>query len=300
MNTKSILTVLLSGTILLSIIIASRYTEIDDQEDNMTEGMQIYPVLIPASLDFCGESVPLDRFEIKERLDRELLVNAFWQSNATLIIKRSKRYFEIIEPILKLNGVPDDFKYLAVAESGLQNAVSSAGAKGIWQFMASSAKEYGLEVTNDVDERYHLQKATEAACEYLLKGHAQFGSWTMAAAAYNRGSNGIRRDLSKQLISDYYDMHLNSETARYVFRILAFKTIIENPKLYGYHIENKDYYGNIPTTSITVDTTIENISEYASQLGTNYHVLKSLNPWIIGNELPVDSKSYTIKAPLVN
>jgi len=300
MNTKSILIVLLSGTILLSIILASRYTEIDDQEDNMTEGMQIYPVLIPSSLDFCGEPVPLDRFEIKERLDRELLVNAFWQSNATLIIKRSKRCFKIIEPILKRNGVPEDFKYLAVAESGLQNAISSAGAKGIWQFMASSAKRYGLEITDEVDERYDLEKATEAACEYLLKGYAQFGSWTMAAAAYNRGNNGIRRDLKKQLISDYYDMHLNSETARYVFRILAFKTIMQNPKLYGYHIKNKDYYGIIPTQNITVDTTIGNLSEYANQMGTNYHILKTLNPWILRNQLPVRNDTYTIKAPLVD
>jgi len=300
MNIKSILIVLLYGTILLSIILASRYTEIEDQEDNMTEGMQIYPVLIPSSLDFCGEPVPLDRFEIKERLDRELLVNAFWQSNATLIIKRSKRCFKIIEPILKRNGVPEDFKYLAVAESGLQNAISSAGAKGIWQFMASSAKRYGLEITDEVDERYDLEKATEAACEYLLKGHAQFGSWTMAAAAYNRGNNGIRRDLKKQLISDYYDMHLNSETARYVFRILAFKTIMQNPKLYGYHIKNKDYYGIIPTQNITVDTTIGNLSEYANQMGTNYHILKTLNPWILRNQLPVRNDTYTIKAPLVD
>jgi len=300
MNTKSILIVLLYGTILLSIILASRYTEIEDQEDNMTEGMQIYPVLIPSSLDFCGEPVPLDRFEIKERLDRELLVNAFWQSNATLIIKRSKRCFKIIEPILKRNGVPEDFKYLAVAESGLQNAISSAGAKGIWQFMASSAKRYGLEITDEVDERYDLEKATEAACEYLLKGYAQFGSWTMAAAAYNRGNNGIRRDLKKQLISDYYDMHLNSETARYVFRILAFKTIMQNPKLYGYHIKNKDYYGIIPTQNITVDTTIGNLSEYANQMGTNYHILKTLNPWILRNQLPVRNDTYTIKAPLVD
>jgi hypothetical protein len=299
MNTKSTLIVLISSTLLISIL-ASRYTEIDEQEDNTTTGMQIYPVVLPTSLDFCGESVPLDKFEIKERLDRELLVNAFWQSNATLIIKRSKRYFEIIEPILKRNGVPDDFKYLAVAESGLQNAVSSAGARGIWQFMSSSAKRYGLEVTDEVDERYHLEKATEAACEYLLKGQAQFGNWTMAAAAYNRGNNGIRRDLNKQLISDYYDMHLNSETARYVFRILAFKTIMQNPKLYGYHIENKDYYGTVSTTNITIDTTIVNLSEYANQLGTNYHVLKTLNPWILGNELPVSKGEYTIKAPLVN
>jgi hypothetical protein len=166
--------------------------------------------------------------------------------------------------------------------------------------MASSAKRYGLEITDEVDERYDLEKATEAACEYLLKGYAQFGSWTMAAAAYNRGNNGIRRDLKKQLISDYYDMHLNSETARYVFRILAFKTIMQNPKLYGYHIKNKDYYGIIPTQNITVDTTIGNLSEYANQMGTNYHILKTLNPWILRNQLPVRNDTYTIKAPLVD
>ena len=300
MNKKSLLTITLSCLLILSVILASKKNEIEEQEDNMSQGMQIYPVLIPAAVDFCGEDVPLDKFEIKERLDRELLVNTFWQSNATLIIKRSKRHFKVIEPILKRYGVPDDFKYLAVAESGLLNAVSSAGAKGVWQFMSTSAKGYNLKVTSEVDERYHLEKSTEAACQYLLEAKAKFGSWTVAAAAYNRGTNGIRRDLNKQLISDYYDMHLNSETARYVFRILAFKTIMQNPKLYGYHIEDKDYYGSIPVINISVDTTIENISEYANQIGTNYHVLKSLNPWILGNKLTVSTTPYIIKAPLVN
>lgn len=299
-NKKSILTVVLSATLLFAVVIASRYTEIDEQEDKMSAGIQIYPVPIPKNLDFCGERVPLDKFEIKERLDRELLVNTFWQSNATLIIKRSKRYFTIIEPILKRHGVPDDFKYLAVAESGLQNAVSSAGARGVWQFMSSSAKDYGLEVTAEIDERYHLEKATEAACLYLLENKAKFGSWTLAAAAYNRGTNGVQRDLNKQHVSDYYDLHLNSETARYIFRILAFKTIMQNPELYGYHLDDKHYYGSIPTINITIDSTVENISEYATQLGTNYHVLKTLNPWILGNELPISNTPYTIKAPLVD
>ena len=297
---KSIVPLCITGVILLSLFLATKYNETHEQEDKMSLGMQIYPVPIPESLDFCGENVPLHKFEIKERLDRELLVNTFWQSNATLIIKRSKRHFKVIEPILKRYGVPDDFKYLAVAESGLLNAVSSAGAKGVWQFMSSSAKGYGLKVNSEVDERYHLEKSTEAACLYLLEAKSKFGSWTMAAAAYNRGSNGIRRDLNKQLISDYYDMHLNSETARYVFRILAFKTIIQNPELYGYHIENKDYYGSIATRDITIDSYILDVAEYAKSIGTNYHVLKSLNPWILGNKLSVSEIPYTIKAPLVD
>lgn len=280
------------------VAISARYTEGEEQEEKSAKSAQVYPVSIPQNLSLAGEIVPLDKFEIKERLDRELLVNTYWQSNMMLILKRTQRAFKVITPILKANGVPEDFKYLAVAESGLVNVVSPAGAKGIWQFMPKSGKEYGLMVDQNVDERYNLEKSTEAACGYLKEAYAHFGSWSLAAAAYNRGMNGIRRDLAKQHVSTYYDLHLNPETSRYLLRILALKIIIENPEQYGFHIEEKDYYATEKTQDITVDSTIANISDYAQTLGTNYHVIKSLNPWMKSNNLIVNKTHFIIKAPL--
>lgn len=290
------------GTLLMVslVVISAKKTEQAEQEEVMSEAPKVVAVPIPNQINFGGENIPLDKFEVRERLDRELLVNSYWQSNSLLMIKRSKRVFEIIEPILAKNGVPDDFKYLAVAESGLLNVTSPAGAKGVWQFMPSTAKNYGLEVNGEVDERLHLERSTAAACQYLKEAYARFGSWTLAAAAYNRGPAGVERDLGKQLVGDYFDLHLNTETSRYVLRILALKTIFENKTTYGIHLKNEDYYGSPATININVDSSIGNIAEYALQLGTNYHVLKSLNPWLTSNELNVVSKTYTIKAPLVN
>ena len=201
---------------------------------------------------------------------------------------------------MKRLGVPDDFKYLAIAESGLRNVTSPRGAKGIWQFMPSSGKQYGLEINNNVDERYHLERSTEAACLYLRDAYNRFGSWSLAAASYNRGMAGITADLNKQHVEDYYDLHLNSETSRYLLRIIAFKAILENTSNYGFHLENRDYYSDPPTVLLSIDETIPNISDYAQSIGSNYHVIKSLNPWILGNELVVNNKPYQIKAPLKN
>jgi len=299
MKNKVFIISLASLLFLTLIFIGGKYTENKDQETAFNLSQHIRSVPIPHHISFAGEEVPLNKFEVLERLDKELSVNTYWQSNTLLILKRSKMYFEIIEPILKKHGIPDDFKYLAVAESGLQDATSSSGAKGIWQFMLSSGKAYGLEINNYVDERYLLEKSTEAACLYLQEAYNKFGSWTLAAAAYNRGMNGISNDLSKQLVSDYYDLHLNSETARYILRIVAFKAIIETPSNYGFHLEEKDYYSENKTKIITVDSSIINISEYAQSIGSNYHVIKTLNPWILGNELILDdNKIYKIRAPL--
>ncbi|MEY2925261.1 MAG: hypothetical protein RLZZ337_1811 [Bacteroidota bacterium] len=283
---------------ILLVLQSSKDTEYRDQRNTFNLSQHIVSVPIPEKANFAGERVPLDKYEVIERLDRELTVNTFWQSNTLLILKRSKSYFKVIEPILKRLGVPDDFKYLAVAESGLQNATSPSGAKGVWQFMPSSGRAYGLEVDNNVDERYDLERSTEAACLYLRDAYEKFGSWSLAAASYNRGMVGISSDLNKQLVEDYYDLHLNSETSRYLLRIIAFKAIIENPCDYGYHIEDRDYYVQPKTISISVDQSISNISEYAQSIGSNYHVIKSLNPWILGNELIVNQKTYQIKAPL--
>ncbi|MGB0850109.1 MAG: lytic transglycosylase domain-containing protein [Bacteroidia bacterium] len=291
-----------SALILCAIVGISMWsyksTEIHSQEERIAQGQKIYPVPIPTDLTFAGESVPLNKFEIKERLDRELLVNTYWQSNTLLILKRTKKVFKVIEPILAKNGIPDDFKYLAVIESGLLNVTSSKGAKGIWQFMESSGRSYGLQIDRGIDERYNLEKSTQAACVYLNEAYGKFGTWTLAAASYNRGMSGIRRDLTKQHVEDYFDLHLNTETSRYVMRLLALKSIIENPSSYGFILSDKDYYAHIPTQSIEVDSTIVNISDYAQKLNTNYHVIKSLNPWIRNNELRVTNKTYTIKAPL--
>lgn len=297
---RNYLIAIASFLILTLIFSSAKKDENAEQEDVISKGSKVVAVPIPSQINFAGEQVALDKFEVKERLDRELLVNSYWQSNSLLMIKRSKRAFEIIEPILAEYDVPEDFKYLAVAESGLLNVTSSAGAKGVWQFMQSTAKSYNLEVNGEVDERLHLKKSTIAACQYLKEAHTRFGSWTLAAAAYNRGPAGVERDLKKQQVGDYFDLHLNTETSRYVLRILALKTIFENQTAYGIHLKNEDYYGSISTINVVVDSSINNIAEYALQLGTNYHVLKSLNPWLKSNELTVVNKTYTIKAPLVN
>ena len=297
---RNYLIAIASFLILTLIFSSAKKDENAEQEDVISKGSKVVAVPIPSQINFAGEQVALDKFEVKERLDRELLVNSYWQSNSLLMIKRSKRAFEIIEPILAEYDVPEDFKYLAVAESGLLNVTSSAGAKGVWQFMQSTAKSYNLEVNAEVDERLHLEKSTIAACQYLKEAHIRFGSWTLAAAAYNRGPAGVERDLKKQQVGDYFDLHLNTETSRYVLRILALKTIFENQTSYGIHLKNEDYYGSISTINLLVDSSINNIAEYALQLGTNYHVLKSLNPWLKSNELTVVNKTYTIKAPLVN
>ena len=207
-------------------------TTLEDTEDSPLKesffnNYKVYAIDLPEKLDFAGERVPIEDPDVYERLDREFLVNTYWQSNGLLYIKRANKYFPIIEPILKRNNIPDDFKYLALIESGLTNAVSPAGASGFWQFMKSAAKEYGLEVGDQVDERYHLEKATQAACDYLNAAKRSTGSWTMAAAAYNAGVAGMNRQANLQETNNYYDLWLNNETSRYVFRILAVKEIMK-------------------------------------------------------------------------
>lgn len=278
-------------------LISTQYTELKQQEERLASVYKVFPVPIPSDLEFAGESVELHSFGVKERIDRELLVNTYWQSNTLLILKRSKKYFKVIEPILKKYGVPEDFKYLPIAESGFQNLRSPAGAEGMWQFMPSSAKEFGLVVNDEIDERLHLEQATEAACKYLLKSYEELGSWTLAAAAYNRGLYGLKRALEQQDVNSYYQLHLNSETSRYVMRILAFKIIIEDPEVYGFNIESKDYYQDISTKVIEVNS-ISDLQKYASENGTTYHILKSLNPWIQGKALKERSQAYRVTLPV--
>ena len=259
------------------------------------EGTTYY---FPTEVDFAGENMPLELPDVRERFDRELLVNANLHASTILIIKRANRAFKIIEPILEKNGVPNDFKYLAVIESSLINAVSPAGAKGVWQFMPATAKEIGMEVNDCVDERYHLEKSTEAACKFLLAAKAKFGSWTLAAASYNGGITGVNRQIDLQKVANYYDLLLNDETSRYVFRILALKEIMKAPEKFGFEITKQDLYELYPTRKIEIDTTINNLADFAIRQGVNYKILKLYNPWL--RDIKLENKirkKYLIELP---
>jgi hypothetical protein len=253
---------------------------------------------IPDKLDFAGEAVPLHNPDIRERIDRELLVNAYWQSNGLLFFKRANKYFPLIEPLLKKYGLPDDFKYLAVAESALEYKSSPAGASGIWHFMKGTGLEYGLEINDYVDERYDLEKATMVAAEYLKKSKDKFGSWTMAAASYNAGVGGMNKQINRQKETSYYDLLLNDETSRYVFRIIAIKEIMSNPEKYGFNFREKDLYATIPTFKVKVDKPVEDWSEWVKQYGINYKILKLHNPWLRDTYLKnASGKEYFIEIP---
>jgi membrane-bound lytic murein transglycosylase D len=259
---------------------------------------KIYSPVIPKNLTFAGEHVPVDTYYVYEALDRELLVNTYWQSNLILLIKRAYRFFPIIEPILKEEGVHEDFKYLALIESSFTNVASPAGAAGFWQFMKATGERFKLEITNDVDERYDLVKSTYAACSYLKILNRQFSSWTSAAAAYNMGEGGLRRQMTQQKQDNYWDLHLNSETSRYVSRILALKIIIETPKQYGLHLRLSDMYQPIPMRQIEVDTSITSLIDFAIANKSNYRVLKEFNPWLRSATLPNPrGKKYVIQLP---
>ncbi len=270
----------------------------ENYETKIVNDYNVYALQVPNHLDFAGEGVPLENPDILERMDKELLVNTYWQSNGLLMFKRVKKYFPIIEPILAKHGIPDDFKYLAVIESGLTNARSPAGASGFWQIMKATGRENGLEVNSNVDERYHLIKATEVACRYLKKSKKRLGSWTLAAAAYNAGNAGISRRLKKQDVKTYYDLLLGEETGRYVFRIIALKEILSNPKKYGFNFRNKDLYSSIPTYKVAVDTAVTDFSQFAKKFKINYKILKLHNPWLREKHLNNKSrKEYLIDIP---
>jgi len=269
------------------------------EEKSFSKDYNVFSLTVPKKMDFAGEALPLKDPDIYERMDRELLVNTYWQSNGILLIKRSKKYFPIIEPILKENGVPDDFKYLAVAESGLQPIVSPAGATGFWQIMKDTGKEYGLEINANVDERYHIEKATKVACDYLKKAKEEFGSWTLAAASYNAGMNGIRTQMDRQKETDYYDMILNDETERYIFRITALKEILTQPEKYSFNIDDNHHYKIVNTKTVEVDTAITDIPDFAKSYGLSYKEFKIHNPWLRDNYLVNKSgKLYHIKLPV--
>ena len=258
----------------------------------------IYSIQIPDTMDFAGERVPLEYFDVREALDRELLVNTYWQSHTLLLIKRANRYFPRIEKILEENNVPEDFKYISLIESELLHAVSPSGAVGFWQFLEGTARDYGLEVNREIDERYNIDKATRAAGEFLKDAHDKFGSWTMAAASYNSGRSALQEQVNIQKTDNYYDLLLNTETGRYVFRILAVKLILENHEKYGFNLNEESLYYPIPTYKVKVDTSVNNFADFAAQYSISYKVLKIFNPWLRKPYLHnKQGKTYYIKIP---
>lgn len=267
------------------------------KETKVVEGAHFSMPEIPESMTFCGEVIDLRHFDAQERIDKELLVNTYFHSNTIQYFKRANRHFKTIERILEEENVPTDMKYLCLIESGLTQAVSPSGARGFWQFMPASAKEYGLTINREIDERYHIEKSTRAACAYLKDAHEKFEDWSLTAAAYNRGMGGIKSDLENQLVDEYIDLHLNRETSRYMFRILALKLIFESPNDYGFFPDEMYLYEPFEVRNLEVAESITDLTAWAIENGSNYHQLRTLNPWILGNSLTVKNTPFTIQLP---
>ena len=293
-------TSLFSIVFLTHFFISSTYTSNSDtvHQQGFNSKYNVYSVLKPNNLKFANENIPESTFDVWERLDKELLKNIYWQSNTLLYFKRANKYFPIIEEILEKNNIPSDFKYLALIESGFEYKVSPSGAAGFWQIMKATAREYGLEVNYAIDERYHLIKSTEVACKYLQKAYDKFGSWTLAAASYNMGINGVQRQVKKQNTNNYFNLYLNDETSRYVFRIIVIKEIMENARKYGFVFRQNDLYSYPSVKQIRVDSTINNLYSFAQENDINYKILKRFNPWLRTSRLPDESRRvYYIDIP---
>lgn len=267
------------------------------QSSELAEAKSTMIPKVPNSMEFCGETINFDDFDKKERLDLELIVNTHYHSSTIQIIKRAHRYFPEMEQAIKKAGLPDDLKYIAVIESALKQATSPSGAKGIWQFMKPAGKEFGLEISNQVDERKNISKSTTAAMQYLKSSYRKFGDWKLAISSYNCGAGGLQKQIDKQGTKNYFDLYLNSETSRYYFRALALKLIMENPSVYGFEVSEEDLYSPIPTKSIKVTSTIDDLAKWAQKQGTSYRKLKVLNPWLISDKLKVKNQTYFIKIP---
>lgn len=273
---------------------------IDRQYRNLAaRSYQIFNPETPTNAEFAGEKVPMGIFYVREAMEREIMASTYMHSSTILMFKRAYRWFPVIEPILKRNGIPDDFKFLAVVESNFGNVVSPSGAEGFWQFMKPTALKYGLEINDDVDERYHVEKATEAACKYFLDGYRYFGNWTLVAASYNRGMDGLSKALMNQKVKNFYDLYLNDETGRYIYRIIAAKLTYNNPVRYGFYLRSSDFYPPIPTYVVSVDTPLNDLPQFAIEHNSNYRILRELNPWIRRYSLQNPSgKKYEISFPV--
>lgn len=271
----------------------------DQETDSTTSEVSndldhFYPIL-PVEVELFDVDVKINNFDVKERLDKEIIVNTYYHSSTVQILKRANRYFPMIEKILKEEGMPDDMKYLCVIESALRQATSPTGAKGFWQFMPATAKEYGMKINDEIDERLDVEKSTHAACEYMKDANRKFDNWIMSAASYNCGVGGLRSYVKAQGVNDFFQLHLNNETSRYVFRIMALKLLMENPEEYGFFPSEMELYDPIDIRHVKVNESISNLAAWAIDNGSNLHMLKVLNPWLIGNSLTISgSESYTL------
>lgn len=293
---------LLCGSSLL--ILATCWTSLKDEGDNPQKKQRLVlaqtcSVELPSSVEFCGQQIDLERYDMRERFDREINIFTYMHSSTMLQLKRANRFFPVIEPILKKYQVPDDFKYLALIESMLDvRAYSPAKAAGLWQFMAGTGKEYGLEISEQIDERYHVEKSTEAACKYLLNAYKQFGNWVDVAASYNAGIPRIKSELEKQQVNSFFDLLVVEETSRYVFRILAAKQLFTQPQLYGFVLKESDLYPPIRTKSVEIKADVENFAAFAKEQGIDYYQLKNFNVWLRDRGLKTKGKTYTVQIPL--
>ena len=299
MKNKTLIGVILLAVTTAFCINAIRPLLNDEQnEREFHNAYKIYNVPLPDKLDFAGEEVPLQFGFVHENLEREIIVNTYWASATMVIIKRANRYLPVMNPVFKKYGVPDDVGYIAMIESQLSNVISPAAAVGFWQFIRSTAVESGLEVTDEVDERYSVIHSTEAACRFMKSSYDRLGSWTLAAAAYNAGRTRIVNAISDQDEHNFYHLYLNDETSRYVYRILALKIIMQDPQRFGFNLRNKDLYAPIPTEQISVNTTIPDLNVFARKNGVSYKTLKDFNPWLRQPKLTNKNKnSYTILIP---
>ncbi len=272
-----------------------------EYKEGFNKYYKIFAIDIPDKMNFCNELVPIQHYDVRESFDREILVNTYWQSQTLMFFKRANRWFPLIERILKKNNLPDDLKYISIIESGLMNVKSPAGASGYWQFMKPTAKSYGLEISEEVDERFNLEKSTEAACKYFQDAYKMYNNWTLVAASYNIGMGNLSKEIQNQKVSSYYDLFLNEETGRYVYRILAVKLLLNNPKNYGFYFRKKDLYPEIPTYSVNIDSSIADLALFSKHYNINYKLLRDFNPWIIGYTLTnKDKKIYKFTIPKID
>ena len=295
MSKKTII-YLLSGLGLIAVSAVSIFAIVEVRNEDKeyvalyNRHMKVFSPEVPATANFATEKVPMNLYYVREAFDREIMACTFMHSSTIMMFKRANRWFPVIEPILKKNGIPDDFKFLVLAESNLVNVVSPAGAEGYWQFVKPTGIKYGLEVNDYVDERYNMEKATQAACDYFKDAFREFSSWTLVAASYNRGIDGLGKALEKQMVRNYYDLYLNDETSRYVFRILAMKEVYNHPVQYGFYLRVQDFYAQIACHSVMVDSSIGSLPAFATRQGINYRILREMNPWIQNYSLPNKSK----------
>jgi membrane-bound lytic murein transglycosylase D len=304
LNRKNILTgFILISTIIVMLCIAQGFKGFGSSHESksfLSDTLyKIKSFRLPDTLSFAGEKMPLENFDTRESLERELLISAYRHSSTILIIKRANRYLSVIEKILKRNNIPDDFKYLVAAESEYSNMVSPVGATGFWQIMPETGKEEGMEINTVVDERYDFEKSTQFACEFFLKSYERYGNWTLSAASYDGGRAGIDDQIEIQQQHNYYDLLLSEETARYIFRAVAYKLVITDPENYGFNIDKSELYPELKYFDVKVDTAVTSFADFARKFGTNYKMLKILNPWLRKPYLtPKPNKEYLIKIPL--